>query len=55
MLEAVGPILFLTGFGIPSPNQLQPLISFGILVLVLIFLTRRVARRPRGEAGVTGR
>jgi branched-chain amino acid transport system permease protein len=38
VLEAVGPILFLTGFGVPSPNQLQPVISFGILVLVLIFL-----------------
>lgn len=44
ILEAVGPILFLTGFGIPSPNQLQPIISFGILVLVLIF-------RPGGFLG----
>jgi branched-chain amino acid transport system permease protein len=44
ILEAVGPILFLTGFGIPSPNQLQPIISFGILVLVLIF-------RPGGLFG----
>jgi branched-chain amino acid transport system permease protein len=37
MLEAVGPALFLIGAGIPSPNQLQPVIAFGILVLVLIF------------------
>ena len=44
ILEAVGPILFLTGIGIPSPNQLQPIISFGILVLVLIF-------RPGGLLG----
>ncbi len=44
ILEAVGPILFLTGFGVPSPNQLQPIISFGILVLVLIF-------RPGGILG----
>jgi branched-chain amino acid transport system permease protein len=44
ILEAVGPILFLTGFGIPSPNQLQPIVSFGILVLVLIF-------RPGGFLG----
>jgi branched-chain amino acid transport system permease protein len=38
VLEAVGPNLFLTGAGVPSPNQLQPVIAFGILVLVLIFL-----------------
>jgi branched-chain amino acid transport system permease protein len=38
IVEAVGPILFLTGIGVPSPNQLQPIVSFGILVLVLIFL-----------------
>jgi branched-chain amino acid transport system permease protein len=44
VLEAVGPILFLTGFGVPSPSQLQPVISFGILVLVLIF-------RPGGILG----
>ncbi|MCI0424774.1 MAG: branched-chain amino acid ABC transporter permease [Actinobacteria bacterium] len=44
ILEAVGPILFLTGIGVPSPNQLQPVVSFGILVLVLIF-------RPGGILG----
>jgi branched-chain amino acid transport system permease protein len=44
IFEAVGPILFLTGAGIPSPNQLQPVVAFGILVLVLIF-------RPGGILG----
>ena len=38
VLEAVGPTLFLTGTGIPSNFQLTPIVSFGILVLVLIFL-----------------
>ena len=38
VLEAVGPNLFLTGAEVPSPNQLQPVVAFGILVLVLIFL-----------------
>jgi branched-chain amino acid transport system permease protein len=37
LLESVGPILFLSGSGIPSPNQLQPLVAFGVLVCVLIF------------------
>jgi branched-chain amino acid transport system permease protein len=44
ILEAVGPILFLSGAGVPSPNQLQPVVAFGILVLVLIF-------RPGGIFG----
>ncbi|CAN5167340.1 branched-chain amino acid ABC transporter permease [soil metagenome] len=44
LLEAVGPVLFLSGAGVPSPNQLQPFIAFGILVLVLIF-------RPGGILG----
>jgi branched-chain amino acid transport system permease protein len=44
VIEAVGPILFFSGSGVPSPNQLQPLIAFGILVLVLIF-------RPGGILG----
>ncbi|HSL24686.1 MAG TPA: branched-chain amino acid ABC transporter permease [Acidimicrobiia bacterium] len=38
IVEAVGPILFLTGAGIPSVGQLTSIVSFGILVLVLIFL-----------------
>jgi branched-chain amino acid transport system permease protein len=44
VFEAVGPILFLTGAEVPSPNQLQPVVAFGILVLVLIF-------RPGGIFG----
>ena len=44
LLESVGPTLFLSGSGVPSPNQLQPVVSFGILVCVLIF-------RPRGILG----
>lgn len=37
VLENVGPVLFLSGTTVPAPNQLQPVITFGILVLVLIF------------------
>ena len=44
VLEQVGPNLFLTGYGIPSPNQLQDVIAFTVLVLVLIF-------RPEGLLG----
>jgi branched-chain amino acid transport system permease protein len=44
ILEQVGPNLFLSGFGIPSPNQLQDVIAFSVLVLVLIF-------RPSGILG----
>jgi branched-chain amino acid transport system permease protein len=44
VLEQVGPNLFLTGYGIPSPNQLQDVIAFTVLVLVLIF-------RPQGLLG----
>jgi branched-chain amino acid transport system permease protein len=44
ILEQVGPNLFLTGYGIPSPNQLQDVIAFTVLVLVLIF-------RPWGLLG----
>lgn len=38
LMEAVGPILFLSGAGIPSVGQLTSVVSFSILVLVLIFL-----------------
>ena len=47
ILEAIGPNLFLTGANVPSPNQLQPVVAFGILVLVLIFL-------PGGFFGAAG-
>ncbi len=44
LLESVGPNLFLTGLGIPSPSQLKDAIAFVILVLILIF-------RPTGILG----
>ncbi len=44
LLEAVGPNLFLTGLGIPSPAQLKDAIAFIVLVLILIF-------RPTGILG----
>jgi branched-chain amino acid transport system permease protein len=43
-LESVGPNLFLTGWGIPSPSQLKDAIAFIVLVLILIF-------RPTGLLG----
>ena len=44
IIESLGPTLFLSGIDVPSPGQLQPVVSFGILVLVLIF-------RPWGILG----
>ena len=44
LLELVGPNLFLTGLGIPSPSQLKDAIAFIVLVLILIF-------RPTGILG----
>jgi branched-chain amino acid transport system permease protein len=44
VIESVGPNLFLLGANVPSPNQLQPVIAFGVLVIVLIF-------RPGGIFG----
>src|SRR5437773_1496607 len=37
LLQAVGPPLLFTGFNIPAPFQLQDVITFSVLVLVLIF------------------
>jgi branched-chain amino acid transport system permease protein len=37
LIEAIGPGLILTGFGIPSPYSLQPAFTFLVLVLVLIY------------------
>ncbi len=51
LIEAVGPTLFLTGFGVPSANQLKDVVAFTMLVLVLVF-------RPSGILGqrvTTGR
>jgi branched-chain amino acid transport system permease protein len=44
LIESVGPILFLDGLGIPSPNQLKDVFAFTMLVMVLIF-------RPTGILG----
>ena len=43
-LQAVGPPLFLTGFGIPSPFSLRDMFVFLVLILVLVF-------RPGGLLG----
>ena len=44
IFESIGPPLFFTGLGVPSPNQLKDVIAFSMLVLVLIF-------RPTGLLG----
>ncbi len=44
LLYSVGPALLFTGFHIPAPFQLQDVITFSVLVLVLIF-------RPGGLLG----
>jgi branched-chain amino acid transport system permease protein len=44
LVESVGPNLFLDGLGIRAPNQLQDVIAFTMLVMVLIF-------RPTGILG----
>lgn len=43
-IESIGPTLFLSGFQVPSPNQLKDVVAFTMLVLVLIF-------RPSGILG----
>ncbi len=47
LIEAVGPSLFLTGFGVPAVTQLAPVVAFTMLVLVLVF-------RPSGILGERG-
>ncbi|MFN8232528.1 MAG: branched-chain amino acid ABC transporter permease [Actinomycetota bacterium] len=47
ILQAVGPPLLLTGFNVPSPFQLEDVVTFAVLVLVLIF-------RPGGLLGAGG-
>jgi len=44
VFESIGPTLFFSGLGVPSPNQLKDVIAFSMLVFVLIF-------RPTGLMG----
>jgi branched-chain amino acid transport system permease protein len=44
LIEAIGPTLFLSGFGVPSVTQLKDVVAFTMLVLVLVF-------RPSGILG----
>ncbi len=44
LIEAIGPTLFLSGFGVPATNQLKDAVAFTMLVLVLVF-------RPSGILG----
>jgi branched-chain amino acid transport system permease protein len=49
VLESVGPNLFLSGFGVPSPNQLRDVVAFSVLILVLIFRPYGIFGRPEGR------
>ncbi len=49
VLESVGPNLLLSGFGVPSPNQLRDVVAFSVLVLVLIFRPYGILGRPEGK------
>jgi branched-chain amino acid transport system permease protein len=44
LIEALGPLFLLDGFGVPSPYQLRDVIAYSLLLVVLIF-------RPRGLFG----
>jgi branched-chain amino acid transport system permease protein len=43
-VESIGPILFLSGLGVPAVNQLKDVVAFTMLVLILVF-------RPSGLLG----
>jgi branched-chain amino acid transport system permease protein len=49
VLESVAPSLLLTGFGVPTPNQLKDVVAFAVLVLVLIFRPYGLFGRPEGK------
>ena len=49
VLESVGPNLLLSGFGVPSTNQLRDVVAFSVLVLVLIFRPYGILGRPEGR------
>jgi branched-chain amino acid transport system permease protein len=49
ILESVGPNLFLSGLGVPSPNQLRDVVAFTVLVLVLIFRPYGIFGRAEGR------
>jgi branched-chain amino acid transport system permease protein len=49
VLESMGPNLLLSGFGVPSPNQLRDVVAFSVLVLVLIFRPYGILGRPEGR------
>lgn len=44
LLESLGPVLILAGLGVPAPHQLNDVVAFAVLTLVLIF-------RPTGLLG----
>jgi branched-chain amino acid transport system permease protein len=44
IFESIGPSLFFSGLGVPSPSQLKDVIAFVMLVVILIF-------RPTGLLG----
>lgn len=49
VLESIAPTLLLTGFGVPTPNQLKDVVAFTVLVLVLIFRPYGLFGRPEGK------
>jgi branched-chain amino acid transport system permease protein len=49
VLESVAPALLLSGFNVPSPNQLRDVVAFSVLVLVLIFRPYGLLGRPEGR------